>query len=392
MANHLPVYGWNPFILTASNARCHRTDYKLLDNLRHVKSFRAHQLYPLRKGDFLFAKGFRKIWNSLSPIDEHAGWVPFAISKGQEIIKKHLIDAIFVTGYPFSSFIVGLALKRRTGLPLFLDYRDPWTSNPSFARGINRRLSSRLERVCLESCDLYFGATPGIIEDISRRHSYIPKARGRVFTYSFDLNEFPPPEDAQQASNKVNLLSIGQTYDKQVGDNFIQAVFRLLDERIIFRNNFKLECYGKLNLTRPIDADKKDLISINPYIPHQEILKKMAECSGLVLLHGSGPTVEMCYPGRMFEYFAVKKPILYIGPNGIAAETIKKSGFGACAKNDDLNDVMEKTSDFISKVRNGDFQGDTDFINVFESKNVIKKFADDIGQIMMNAPSVRHSG
>ena len=61
--------------------------------------------------------------------DEKLGWVPFARRLGAQIIKWNKIDAIYVTGKPFSSFLIGESLSRRFGIPWIMDLRDLWTLN-----------------------------------------------------------------------------------------------------------------------------------------------------------------------------------------------------------------------------------------------------------------------
>src|SRR4029078_11687481 len=53
------------------------------------------------------------------------GATPPAVRGGVEMIAEHKPEAIFVTMSPFSAARAGVELKRRTGLPLIFDLRDP---------------------------------------------------------------------------------------------------------------------------------------------------------------------------------------------------------------------------------------------------------------------------
>ena len=44
----------------------------------------------------------------------------------EELLREHRPEAIFVTMSPFTAAEAGIELKRRTGLPLIFDLRDPW--------------------------------------------------------------------------------------------------------------------------------------------------------------------------------------------------------------------------------------------------------------------------
>ncbi|MFX6461567.1 hypothetical protein ABTG33_18475, partial [Acinetobacter baumannii] len=61
--------------------------------------------------------------------DDQILWFPYAMKKGLEIFKQHQIDVVFSTSGPYTNHLVGLYLKRKTGLPWIADFRDPWTQN-----------------------------------------------------------------------------------------------------------------------------------------------------------------------------------------------------------------------------------------------------------------------
>ena len=61
--------------------------------------------------------------------DARAGWLPFAVARGLKAIQAENIDLIFTTSPPFTTVLIGLLLKKITGLPWVSDYRDPWTQS-----------------------------------------------------------------------------------------------------------------------------------------------------------------------------------------------------------------------------------------------------------------------
>ncbi len=61
--------------------------------------------------------------------DVHLGWIPHCVVKSLAIIRRHQVSVIYVTCSPFSAAFTGLILKKLTGLPLVLDFRDPWSFN-----------------------------------------------------------------------------------------------------------------------------------------------------------------------------------------------------------------------------------------------------------------------
>src|SRR4029079_11110675 len=78
--------------------------------------------------------------------DEYAHWVLRATSRGRDIIETENPDAIWAFYPHASNLLAGYALSRSSGLPLLLDFRDPWTGFvswgevPSWRSTIDRTL------------------------------------------------------------------------------------------------------------------------------------------------------------------------------------------------------------------------------------------------------------
>ena len=73
----------------------------------------------------------RQAGMSILQPDPQILWNSFALRIAKSAIRESLrndepFEAIYVTGPPFSSFLLGRSLKRRFGLPLVLDFRDEW--------------------------------------------------------------------------------------------------------------------------------------------------------------------------------------------------------------------------------------------------------------------------
>jgi len=91
----------------------------------------------------------------LSFPDDKIGWLPFALRKADRVIKNNKIDLIYSTGSPWTSHLLAYLLNLRTGLPLVLDYRDPWFGNPYEARhsSLYHRASLALEKKIIKKAD-----------------------------------------------------------------------------------------------------------------------------------------------------------------------------------------------------------------------------------------------
>ena len=80
-----------------------------------------------------------------------------------------------------------------------------------------------------------------------------------------------------------------------------------------------------------IENDLKSIVNHVPYLKHGDALHKAKSASVLLLCVNDTPNLMGVIPGKLFEYFALKRPILNIGPTeGNAAQLINEVG---CRKN-----------------------------------------------------------
>ena len=145
----LPPLGWQPVVLTVSNGKHAKYDERLLKLVSdEVPVYRAPAIEWFNVGEDTKTAGRPKrrtllsriygrlcmVWNLFAIPDNNVSWVPFAIIKGYRVVKREGIRHVYVTGKPFSSFLIGVMLKKLCGTRLVIDYRDPWTQNINYER------------------------------------------------------------------------------------------------------------------------------------------------------------------------------------------------------------------------------------------------------------------
>jgi len=154
-AKYLPKFGWNPIILTVRNHDLNMVGVNpnfVRDRLDYVKVFRAFGV-PL--GWIAKAGRLRLNYRWFVIPDTFVGWLPFAVTAGKKIIEKENVDVIYATCPPPTNLLIGAMLKRKTGKPLVVDYRDLWVANPFFKHPTNFhiKIAKKLERNVLENSD-----------------------------------------------------------------------------------------------------------------------------------------------------------------------------------------------------------------------------------------------
>jgi len=141
----LPEFGWDCSVLTVANPSVPVSDETLMSEVSESTIVRTARTlepgYALKNAISAGASGgssdrggwkqslkklIRSTGNAVLQPDAQMLWYPHAVREGMRLLDELHHDAIFVTAPPFSSFVIGSELSRRSGLPLVLVYRDEW--------------------------------------------------------------------------------------------------------------------------------------------------------------------------------------------------------------------------------------------------------------------------
>lgn len=400
MAEYLPKFNWEPIFLTVKDGywgRLARWDQELGNIVEPFKVYRSSFPFPFKKGGFgLLKRLVRRIWDEIMSPDGFVMWVPFAIRRGIKIIKEDKPNAIFVTGTPFSSFLIGYFLKKKTGLPLFLDYRDPWTNNPGL---IHPRwkipLCKYIENKIVKTADLIFAATPYMAKYILQSFPSSLALKFRTFTYSFNAKYFSQLSKFAHQNPIFTITFAGHVHGDAHPEPFLIALKLLMNNIPELFEKINFNSYGTLIGL----ITKKEIISLIQkyelnnivkvkefFLSVSKIYEEIRKSHILLLPLGKSKITEVLYPGKFFDYLGAKRPILYLGIKGQVWETIEKTKTGVCVDPENPEEIASAIYDLYQKyyVRKEPFTPDENELKKFESEYVIGKFVKDIEEVLKN--------
>ena len=160
---YLEDFGWRPVVLTSEGGRQASYDPLSLDQVpEQVSVYKApapaawlRRLAPRRPGAKLapdadgdttscpetrmgaWKRYLRQLPFYLGIPDGFIVWAPAAVYRGVKLLNAGAAEVIYSTGPPFSNFLIAVLLKKITGKPLIVDFRDAWIAEP--ARAERRR-------------------------------------------------------------------------------------------------------------------------------------------------------------------------------------------------------------------------------------------------------------
>jgi len=372
-AKYLPEFGWKPYVLTISEDYVTAPDRERMKDVSAVTIVRTSvlptlpelalrlknwALAPFRPDPRLEDKAknpvrdtssipqrtipralaaLRRYFFSLFELpDQQIGWLLPAIYIGYRLIRREGIEAILTTSPPTSSALVGLILSKLTSARLITDLRDPLILHDRKPKEVRSRLSDaierRLERLLLLNSHRIISTTEHYTAFLRSRYPHLPPQRVHSIPNGFDSADFPSPPKAQPADGRFVLSYLGTFYYGRTPEHFLRALGELFKDNCIPRNEVQVHFVGHVRHAEGVSVqellsrtDLNGCVRITDAVPYPQSIRFMQESDVLLLF---APAQYFSIPGKAYEYFGARKPILCFGDSGATADLIRKVGGG----------------------------------------------------------------
>ena len=283
--------------------------------------------------------------------DPRRGWNRYAYRKACELIKSENITHIITTSPPHSTQLIGLGLKRRfPHLKWVADLRDPWTDiyyydmfRPSLPA---RMIDSELEKRVLTRADRIITVGQTLASAFAEK-AEIVAGKTDVLPNGFDEEDFQGV--TATVPERFTITYVGTLSPAYPVMGLIGAL-----KNLKFNNMpVVLRIVGTVpeEIRNQFPADEDGLVTeFISYCEHPEAIGYMMSSSMLLLIIPDHRSNRSILTGKIFEYLATEKPILFLGPeDGDAAHLLKLCGYQGIF---DYND-SQGIRDFITRVAEG---------------------------------------
>ncbi len=333
---------------------------------------------PAKKGSVL--NKIRSIlFSFLEFPDKYIGWAGKAIREGKRIIRDEQIDVVFTTAPPHSIFLIAAVLKKRTGVKLVVDFRDPWAlASWIDTGGVKQFIKKRLEKFVVENADLLVFVTDKLLKTYQEEYTQIPAEKFKLFSNGFDPDDFNAEDAAAETPPRafVRIVHLGTLYKKRNPMPFIEAIEQLKDEGFCDQNQFRVDFIGTLTqrfsgLPEEIKNLKLDaIIRFIPSISFKESIRTMYDADILLLIQ---PETLMQIPAKLFEYMYTRRPIFAIAePESAVEQIIAEGGLGVTAVSGEVADIKEKFIQMFQYIKTSSASKEA-YIESFNYAHYVKK-------------------
>ncbi|MCK3683756.1 glycosyltransferase family 4 protein [Maribellus sp. YY47] len=263
--------------------------------------------------------------------DPRKGWNKFAYQEATRIIKNHNIDSVITTSPPHSTQLIGLKLKKRLKINWIADLRDPWTDiyyyKQLYPTWLATAIQKQYELRVIKKCDKLLTVSDALkklfIEKDSTISNKVHVLPNGYDPDDFDIKIFPEKNDI------ITISYIGTMSEDYTINGFIDGI-NMLDSSI--KNKLRIRFVGKMSdkiNESFILAGLASQVETIGYVNHKRAIEFMYTSDILLLVIPNIVNNLGILTGKLYEYLAVNRPILLIGPEqGDAAKIIQETNSG----------------------------------------------------------------
>jgi hypothetical protein len=316
LAKHLPAFGWTPIVVCVHESH----HEELLDpdlctlmpvgvEVIKVEAVSARLTRYIGVGDISI-----RAWKYLK-------------RKVFDLLKAREIDAVLITGAPFYPMLLAPEIKRRFGIPVVLDFQDPWVSawgaaQPAFSKaGLSNRLARLLEPRALSGADFVTSVSDIQNSEMTARYPWFNSAHMAAIPIGGDPDDFKALQAKPAVANDfalepglVHLSYVGTALPKSkiLFRTLLRAFAKLRAAEPTLSARVRLNFIGTSNQpndnstyrVKPIAEEigiVDSVCEIPRRIPFLQALNIIAQSSGLLLIGSDEPhyTASKIYPALM---------------------------------------------------------------------------------------------
>ena len=399
MSKYLPEFGWQPVVYTPSNPDSSVYDeslvnevhpdiieiktpiwepyqiYRKLTGKKKNETFKAGYISEASTGNWknrlsVFIRG-----NFLIP-DPRMFWIKPSVKYLTKYLKEDPVNAMVSTGPPHSMHLIALGLKMKFNIPWIADFRDPWTDIDFYnklrlTRWADRK-HRRLEQKVLQNADHVVTVSPSWQKDFEK----ISNRQVDLVHNGYDPEDFNFQDDF--ISQQGFILSHFGAFNKDRNPSSLWTVLAELSSvNAAFKKALRIQLIGQTDKSIIEEIKQKGLtenLVLFDYLPHHQGIDLLRQSQVLLLPINDTPNLKGILPGKMYEYLALKRPVLAIGPTGADyAQILAETKSGISHHYDDREGLKKSVEDLFLQFQNNNLRMDSGEYEKYSRRNLAQK-------------------
>ncbi|WP_350286010.1 glycosyltransferase family 4 protein [uncultured Croceitalea sp.] len=307
-------------------------------------------------------------------------WIKPSVRRLSQLIVEEQIKTVITTGPPHSVHLIGLALKSKFDIKWIADFRDPWTSIGYHKKlkltKASQKKHKQLELKVLNTADAIITTSKTTKQEFRQ----LTEKPIEVITNGYDGEWKTPTLD-----EKFTISHIGSLLTDRNPAVLWSVLQELCNENPAFKASLQIQLIGVVGdgVAASLAKNKlQDYVTDWGYVSHDEVLQLQRKSQVLLLLEIDTKETRGIIPGKLFEYFNARRPILAIGPaNWEAGLMVATSNAGNNFTVNDSNAIKTVLLNWFEAYQNGELKSQSVAIDQYSRRVLTKKLAKTISWV-----------
>jgi glycosyltransferase involved in cell wall biosynthesis len=347
LVKYLPSHGVVPSVLTVENPSVPLHDASLERDIpASTEILRAPTLEPSYSTKQLAwnvaaetslgfvareKKRLLKLGRQLLVPDPQVLWLPGASrALAQRLFSERADDVVFISGPPFSQFLLALLGRLRQRAAIVLDYRDEWTTTQGvYEMGNSARAGAFLERAILRRAHAVTTATEAFRSELLARFAFLDPGCVHAIPNGYDPEDFPDPLPSPPTDRFV-LTYLGTVFRLTSARGLLEAVRLLHAREPALANLLELRFIGRIVETEASSFAGTEALGVrrSGYLDHEQAVAELARSHAVLCILDDVPGARRIYPAKIFEIMYLGRPCLALTPEGALATLVRRHQLG----------------------------------------------------------------
>jgi glycosyltransferase involved in cell wall biosynthesis len=285
--------------------------------------------------------------------DPRKGWNDYAFEQAKKLIREEKIDTVFTTSPPHSTHLIGQRLKKELGVRWICDLIDPWTDIYYFKQLYHLpyalRINRRMEREVLEQADALITCSYNFRNLFLTKTPKIKAEDFKILYYGYDKKNFEALA-SRPSSSEFIITYTGTIADIYYPQSLFRAIKKITETTDV---PVKLRFVGMASKGIQDFIKEAGIGHITEFtglVPHNDSLNYLMKATVLLLIVPKNENNEGIIPGKIFEYFASRKPIIALAnPKGDVAQLVTDNAFGMSFAHEEEQAMFDYLAELLKK-------------------------------------------
>ena len=282
-------------------------------------------------------------------------WLPAA---GWALVRRLLstrVDVVFISGPPFSQFLLAALVRLRPGTALVLDYRDEWATTASmYEMSGSAKAGMLLERLVLHGAHAVTTATDEFRVALLARFPFLDPHRVHAIPNGYDTEDFPrglpsPPE------NRFVLTYAGTVFRLTSARGFIEGLRLFHAREPELAKILDVRFVGRIVETEARYFEGSEALGVRllGYLEHTRAVEELARSHAVLCILDDIEGAPRIYPAKIFEIMHLGRSCLALTPEGALANLVRRHQVGEVVAPGNAEAIASALARMVSRFRDG---------------------------------------